>query len=112
MPELDDHDPPSFLNPVARRVTLDMLEDDELVDEMVRRKLLTVVTATRSVPRNVFTKPDFWSAMRAILSCDVAKQLVQFDLIGEDMDMVKSDLKFFAQIVVLNTMGHDNEERT
>lgn len=108
MVDIDDWEPPSYFKAVNTQVTLDMLTDKELIDEMVRRELLTVITATRTVPRANYSANDFYSAIRAILSCDLAKRMVECSLIGEDMAQIGDNLKFFSQAVMLNTVNNDD----
>lgn len=110
MIDIDDWEPPSYVKAVNVRVTLDMLTNEQLTDEMVRRGILTVITAKRTVPRIQYVKTDFYSAIRAILSCDIAKRLVECSLIGEDMVRIGDDLQFYSQAVLLNTV-HDDDLR-
>ena len=107
MPELDDSDPPNYKNYVDAKVTLDTLSTEELVQELIDRRALSVITARRKVPRSMYVKEKFYAAVQALLSCDLASVLVSQDMIGEDVIQLNNDLEFDSTIVVLRTNEED-----
>ncbi len=108
MPDLEDSDPPSFVKAVAYDVTLEMLDTEDLVQELMRRERLIVITASRWAKRSCWTKPGYYEAIWNKLAQDAVARVQKIKAVSEDVEQQNQELKFTSTIVVLATLKEEN----
>ena len=104
-----DQDPPNFCKEVNKKVTLDMLSDQELVDELIKRERLIVVTATRSYPIELHDRPNFMLAVNNKLGLDTGEYLTKNQMIAveENFNYKTRYMEYSAVTVVLSLLPEE-----
>ncbi len=90
---------PGYENVVKRQTALDMLSDQELIDELVKRRRLLVVTAKRSFPLDMHSRDGFMGAVHSRLSRDVGEYLHENQLLSTEEEYNYRDRRFYYKAV-------------
>jgi len=103
----DEFHAPGYYSTVKRRTALDMLSDQELIDELVERRRMMVVTAKRVFPLNKHDREGLLAAMTNKLVSDIGGYLNSHQLIATDEEAIADDMHYRATVVVLNQLPEE-----
>jgi len=106
----DDIKSPVFDKKVAKAVMLDMLSDQELIDELIERRRLLVVTAHRSYPIDMHNRPGLMQAVNSKLASDVGEYLSAHQLLATDETFSYHTrfMQYGATAIVLSVLPEEN----
>jgi hypothetical protein len=94
---------------VERRVTIEMLTDEELITELMERKRLIVVNAAFEVDNKHRGLDSLLLSVHQKLGDYLGAYIMAQHLAGEDTEQKPHAIRFSASVVCLSTM---EEERT
>lgn len=81
--DLNETDPPR-LPPCDSQVTLDMLTDQQLIDELINRERIIIVTSKREQPLEHHSKPGLLKAVYNRLARDIGEHMQETQMIAFD----------------------------
>jgi len=107
MNQNDEHDSTAHIRVVNRHVALDMCSDQDLIDTLVERRRLMVVTARRVFPLTKHDREGLLAAMTNKLASDIGGYLNSHQLIATDEEAIADNMHYQATVVVLNQLPEE-----
>jgi len=100
----DEFHAPGYYSAVKRQTALDMLSDEELINELVKRHRLTVVIARRRYPIDMHDRPGLLQAVTNKLGSDIGEYLTSHQLLSmdEEYNYRERFMHYSATTIVLN----------
>ncbi len=101
---------PGYESVVERQTALDMLSDQELIEELVDRRRLMVVTAKRSFPIDMHRRDGFMGAVHSRLSRDIGEYLHENQLLSVEEEYNYKERRFYysAVSIVLSALPEEH----